>query len=96
MTQEKPQILRLQDDKLVVTGKEEQGGKMKIAAKVSQAILKLLGALDGADALDAADAEDHAIEVAQVFGFNDEFDDGFAICRRGGYRRRECWCCRRR
>jgi hypothetical protein len=41
--------------------------------------LQLLGALDGADALDAADAEDHAVEVAQVFGFNDKLDDGFTI-----------------
>ena len=29
--------------------------------------------------LDAADAEDHAVEVAEVFGFDDEFDDGFAV-----------------
>ena len=42
-------------------------------------VLDLLGALDGADALDAAHAEDHAVEVADVFGFDDEFDDGFAV-----------------
>ena len=41
--------------------------------------LEFLGALDGADALDAADAEDHAVQVAEVFGFDDEFDDGFAV-----------------
>ena len=38
-----------------------------------------MGALYGADALHAADTENHAVQVAQVFGFDDEFDDGFAV-----------------
>jgi ppGpp synthetase/RelA/SpoT-type nucleotidyltranferase len=36
-------------------------------------------ALDGADAADAAQAEDHAVQVAHVFGFDDKLDDGFAV-----------------
>ena len=35
--------------------------------------------MDGADAADAADAKDHAVEVAQVFGFHYKFDDRFAV-----------------
>src|ERR1035437_209597 len=41
--------------------------------------LQLLRSLHGVYAGDAAKAEDHAVEVAQVFGFGNQFDDGFAV-----------------
>src|ERR1035437_6503842 len=43
------------------------------------AALQLLRSLHGADAGDAAQAEDHAIQVAHVFGFGNQIDDGFAV-----------------
>ena len=39
----------------------------------TESALDLLGALDGADAGDAAQTRDHAVEVGEVFGFDDEF-----------------------
>lgn len=47
--------------------------------KSDKSSLQFLGALDGPNALDAADTEDHAVQVAQVFGFDNEFDDSFAV-----------------
>src|ERR1035437_274132 len=41
--------------------------------------LQLLCSLHGVHAGDAAQAEDHAVEVAYVFGFGYQFDDGFAV-----------------
>ena len=41
--------------------------------------LELLGALHGADALHAAKAENHAIQMTQVFGFDDELDHCLTI-----------------
>jgi hypothetical protein len=41
--------------------------------------LQLLRALHGAHAGNPAEAKDHAIQVVQVFGFDDEFDGGFAV-----------------
>ena len=58
--------------------------QVEISAYVDQkseteSSLQFLGALDGADALNAANAEDHAVEVAQVLRFDNEFDDGLAV-----------------
>src|SRR5208337_3898398 len=41
--------------------------------------LQLLRPLHSANPGDAAQAEDHAVEVAHVFGFSNQIDDGLAI-----------------
>jgi len=41
--------------------------------------LRRLCALHSADAGHAAQAEDHAVQVADIFGFGDKLDDGFAV-----------------
>ena len=48
-------------------------------AGLAPAILQLLRPLHGAHAGDAAQAEDHAVEVAHVFGFGNQIDNGFAV-----------------
>ena len=65
------------------------------AARLSQG-LDLLRALHRAHAGNAAQAENHLVQVAHVLGFDDELHGGFAFRSLARYRRRGCWCRRRR